>query len=206
MSAYEMSREAENNVSSECVQMEQTLSDMLARVERRRALPPVNDADGDMNNLMAAGLRDAVNLTHAFMRAAASGASPLYRARKLVALADGMPRFIEMVHGLEGDKKLSPLFERMLDREYAELHKVVRQMRDTVYADGDKLLAALPEKPRPDAFTFMAACLIMPFAMACGVVAGVAQGISEARRERAEPPMPENPPKPAPHLQLVHSR
>ncbi len=205
-----MNNHIQNAVSPECSAMEQTLSAMLARVERRRAAPPVNETDGEMNSIMEAGLRDAVRLTHAFMEAAAKGYSPAYRARKLLALADGMPRFIEMLHGLEGDKKLSPLFERVLDREYYELQKIVRQMRDTVHADSDKLLAVLPEKPRPDAFSFMATCMIMPFALACGVVAGVAQGFSEGRRARAEPPEsvepPVNPPKPTPHLQLVHSQ
>lgn len=201
-----MDRQPETTVSAECHAMEQTLSAMLARVQRRCALPPVNEEDGAMNKAMEAGLRDAVRLTHAFMDATTSNYSPLHRARKLVALADGMPRFIGMLRGLEGDKKLSPLFERMLDREYYELQKVVRQMRDTVRADSVTLLAALPEKPRPDAFSFMATCMMMPFALACSVVSGVAQGISEARRERAVTAEPDETPKPPSPLRLVHSR
>lgn len=202
-----MNNHAKNNaVSPECNAMEQNLSAMLARVERRRAAPPAHAIDGEMNKVMEAGLRDAVRLTHAFMNAATNGYSPAYRARRLLALADGMPRFVGMIRGLEGDKKLSPLFERVLDREYAELIKIVGQMRDTVKADSDKLLAVLPEKPRPDVFTFMATCMVMPFALTCGVIAGVAQGFSEARRERAVSPEPAAPPKPTPHLRLVHSR
>lgn len=203
-----MTYKAESAVSRECVEMEQSLSDMLARVERRRALPPVNDADGEMNRIMEGGLRDAVRLTHTFMKAAEAGYSPLHRARKLVALSDGLPRFIEMLHGLEGDKKLSPLFERVLDREYNELKKIVGQMRDTVVADSNKLLAVLPaEQPRgPDPFSFIASCMMMPFALACGVVAGVAQGFSEAQRVRTQPPEPVSSQKPAPHLQLVRSQ
>lgn len=200
-------RKAESAVSDVCVEMEQALSAMLARVERRRAAPPVNAIDGEMNKIMEAGLRDAVHLTHAFMRAAAVGASPLYRARKLVALAEGMPPFIEMLRGLEGDKKLSPLFERVLDREYYELHKIVRQMHDTVNADGEKLLQVLPKQPRgSDPLIFMATCMMMPFALAYGFVVGVTQGIGEAQRERAQPLAPVELPKPAPHLKLVHSQ
>jgi hypothetical protein len=106
-----------------------------------------------------------------------------------------------MIRGLEGDRKLSPLFERVLDREYYELHKIARQMRDAVHADSNRLLTLLPEKPRgPDPFAFMATCVVMPFALVCGVVAGVAQGLGAAARERA------NPPKTVPHLQLVHDR
>lgn len=198
---------AEKTVSPECVAMEQALSRMLARVERRRGLPPANVADGEMNKNMAAGLRDAMRLTHAFMAATQAGSAPLYRARKLVALADGMPRFVAMLQGLEGEKNLSPHFSRMLDREYYELRHIIGQMRDTVQADGDRLLAVLPPKPSAaDPFTFVATCMFMPFAVAYGVVTGIAQGLDAAQRERAQPPEPENPPKPARHLTLVHSQ
>ena len=194
----------ENIVSAECIVMEQSLSRMLARVERRCAQTSSYQGDSDVNMHMQAGLRAAVNLTHAFMQAASAGYSPAYRARKLVALADGMLPFIDMYRGLEGEKNLSPLFERVLNREYSELRQIIGQMHDAVCADGDLLLHDMPEKPRSaDPVTFITTCMLVPFAIVYGVMAGVAQGMRELQNDRATPlKLPQS----TPRLRLVHSQ
>lgn len=185
-----------HTVSPACREMEQKLSAMLARVERRMALLPACAADAQINQTMARGLRDTVQATQAYMRVTMQGYSPAYRAQKLLALANQAPHFVTMCQALEGDKKLSPLFDRILDREYRELYTVIDRMRETIHHDSRQLAAMLPSSPtttmpidpRPplDPLSFGVFCLMLPFAVASGIFQGVAQGLTESNSKRAQ--------------------
>ena len=188
-----------NAISHECTELAQTLSSMLGRVQRRQTVEPATAADGELNTVMFRGLLETAKLTHAFMEACARGYSPQYRARKLVALADGMPRVVEMVHAMEGEKNLSPLFDRLMNREYKEMYKLVAQMRDTVAADADTIAKQLP--PPSKAIELAVTFMFLPMAITLGVMAGLAQGVKEAMSE----PKKREPEPPKRHLTLVHN-
>lgn len=192
------------DISPECQTLEQHLSLMLSRVEQRRKKDPAVPADGQINNLLYGGLRDTMRLTQSFMTACAHGYSLEYRARKLSDFASGMHRVVDMVHALEGEKHLSPLFDRMINREYAELQTVLFQMRDVVYADAPKFKNQPPEPPKaPDPFSMACTLMMMPALLAWGMMSGFAAGLREAAEERAQVPKA---PQPQRHLQLVHNQ
>lgn len=191
-----------NAISPQCTELALTLGSMLGRVQRRAQQEPAVAADGELNTVLHRGLLDTAKLTHAFMEACAHGYSPQYRARKLVALAHGMPRVVDMVHAMEGQKNLSPLFDRLMDREYKEMHTLITQMHDTVIADSDALHKVLPPPskamgPVELAVTFM----FLPAALALGAMIGFAQGLKEA----SAAPKKQAPEPPKRHLTLVHS-
>ncbi|HEY0901236.1 MAG TPA: hypothetical protein VGD95_03865, partial [Micavibrio sp.] len=176
--------------------------------------------DAQINQTMARGLRDTVQATQAYMRVTMQGYSPAYRAQKLLALANQAPHFVTMCQALEGDKKLSPLFDRILDREYRELYTVIDRMRETIHHDSRQLAAMLPSSPtttahttpaptttmpaspRPplDPLSFGVFCLMLPFAVASGIFQGVAQGLTESNSKRAQAVTP---PSKKPLLSLV---
>ncbi|QQG35962.1 MAG: hypothetical protein HYS17_10745 [Micavibrio aeruginosavorus] len=188
-------------VSPECRTLEHHLSLMLSRVERRQEKEPAAPADGQINNILYGGLRDTMRLTQSFMAACAHGYSLEYRARRLSEFASGMHRVVDMVHALEGEKHLSPLFDRMMNREYAELQTLVFQMRDVVYADAPKLKNPPPVSPKaPDPFSMACTLMMMPALLAWGVMSGFAAGLREAAEERAQVSRPPR------HLKLVHNR
>lgn len=191
-------------VSNECRELEQTLSSMLARVERRQRAAPAVAADGDINKILYHGLRDTMQLTKEFRAACEYKYSPQFRHRKLEALVQGMPRVIDMVHALEGEKHLSPLFDRMINREYNELHTVLYQIRDTAAALARDMDKTPPDPVKPPAaltlaFTLMLLPATLAFAFFSGFTAG-AQGAPQKSKEQAKPPS-----NPRPHLTLVRN-
>lgn len=186
-------------VSDECRELEHMLSSMLSRVERRQSAAPAVAADGDINRILYAGLRDTMQLTKEFKAACEYGYSPQYRRHKLAALVGGMPRVVDMVHALEGEKHLSPLFDRMMNREYEELRTVVRQIRDTVAATA-RVKEPQPEPVKsPDSLTLAFSLMLLPATMALAFFSGFAGGLQEASQK------PKEQPKPRPHLKLVHN-
>jgi|GEM_PF-5388524 len=188
-----------NAISHECTELAQTLSSMLGRVQRRQTVAPATAADGELNTVMLRGLLETAKLTHAFMEACANGYSPQYRARKLLALSDNMPRVVDMIHAMEGEKNLSPLFDRLMNREYKDMYTLVEKLRDTVLADADAIGKQIPppSKTVELAVTFM----FLPLAITLGVMAGLAQGVKEAMSE----PKKREPEPPKRHLSLVQN-
>lgn len=185
-------------VSNECRELEHTLSSMLARVERRQSAAPAVAADGDINRMLYTGLRDTMQLTKEFVAACEQGYSPQFRHRKLAALVHGMPRIVDMVHALEGEKHLSPLFDRLMNREYNELHTVLHQIRDTAAAAAEDMKNAPPEPMKvPDPLALACTLMLLPATIAFAFFSGFATGLQEA------PQKPKEQAKPRPHLKLV---
>lgn len=191
-------------VSDECRELEQTLSSMLSRVERRQSAAPAVAADGDINKVLYTGLRDTMQLAKEFKAACEYEYSPQFRIRKLKALVQGMPRVVDMVHALEGEKHLSPLFDRMMNREYKELHTVLYQIRDTASAaaEGINKIQPAPVKA-PDSLTLAFSLMLLPATIALAFFSGFAgglQGGSQKPKEQAKPLS-----NPRPHLTLVRN-
>lgn len=182
-------------LSAECIELEGKLTTLLSRVERRQTLMPAQGPDGEINKILLNGLRDSVNLTHEYMRATINGQTPIYRARKLLALADYAPQFAGMIHKVETRKNLSPIFDRVLQREQAELLQVMGRMHVTLNADSERLAPLLPARKASNPFSAVAMCALLPFVMAAGIVQGVVQGFSEAQQGRTPRlPPPDNKP------------
>jgi len=187
-------------VSDECRELERMLSSMLSRVEHRQSAAPAVAADGDINKILYSGLRDTMRLTKEFVAACEYGYSPQYRHHKLAALVQGMPRVVDMVHALEGEKHLSPLFDRMMNREYEELRTVVRQIRDTVAATA-RVKEPQPEPVKsPDSLTLAFSLMLLPATIALAFFSGFAGGLQGAASQA-----PKQQAKPKPHLKLVHN-
>ncbi|MCM2344905.1 MAG: hypothetical protein NDJ24_10140 [Alphaproteobacteria bacterium] len=189
-------------LSPECQKLEHHLSALLARVERRQQAIPAVAGDGEINKILRSGLRDTLRLTEQFMAACTRGYSQEYQARKLSDFAHGMHQVVAMVHALEGEKQLSPLFDRIANREYVELKSVVFQMRDVVYADSARLnkqAAEPPSAPASEPLVLACTLIMMPALLTWGLLSGFAAGLRESAAAR------EAQAKPARHLKLVHS-
>ena len=178
--------------------VETGLSSMLARIERRQLAAPATPEDGCLNDELRANLARAVSLTDRFR--AVRGGGLEVQANGLAAAADATTSMVAMARALQNAPRLSPLFERMMNREYDEVVGLMGQVRDAVVESSQQLLAAAEKNPPP-------ARPVDPFVAAWGMVLApsVMAWQMTAACLAAWQPHPANA-RPALHLRLAYSR
>lgn len=158
-----------NEASWEYQQLEQALSSMLARVERRQYLAPAMAADGELNNTLHDGLWKAMHLTQKFRAVRDSYISPLRYAQGLATFSEAMPQIVSIIKAVEGARNLSPLFDRMMNREHTELFKLMGQIKRRIESDAEILEKMSPEDARqPDPVMAAWNMMTAPYAVAWG--------------------------------------
>lgn len=182
-----------SSLTTDLTELESELISLLGRVERRQQREPAVAADRDINQILQTGLQHAMNLTQKFMAAHAQTSNLEVRAQTLVGLAHGMTSVKDMIGALEGEKHLSPLFDRIIDREYDELKNLQAQLYHVVIKDSADIRAALPPKSEvsqspvrppvtqpPAPLVLALTIMFMPVAIASGIMSGFQAGMRDA--------------------------
>ncbi len=186
-------------LDAEWQKIEDDLAGLLARVERRQRLAPATEEDGNLNHMLHDNLQRIVGLTSQFTAVRHGHCSLQTQADGLNALAQATTPMVTIVKALENAPPLSPLFERMMNREYNEFVGLTVRTRDAVVQNSQQLLAAAETNPPPAAAG--------PFATAWGVMmapCAMAWMMSAAWMSAWQ--IPAQPSRREAHLRLAYSR
>ena len=180
--------------------IEDDLAGLLARIERRQLLAPATEEDGNINHILHDNLRQIVGLTAQFTAVRHGHCSLQAQADGLNAIAQATTPMVTIVKALENAPPLSPLFERMMNREYKEFIGLTVRTRDAVVQNSQQLLAAAEANPPPppaaDPFTMAWGVMMAPCTMAWMVSAAWMSAWQ----------IPAQPSRREAHLRLAYSR
>ena len=181
--------------------LEDRLCALMARVGRRQAAGLTQPEDDTLNSTLYKGLHESARLTHIFSAAHNHHISLQSQAENLAAFSKVMPHMAYMIVALEQADKLSPFFDRMMDREYEEFRSLILQAKEIIDNEADEILETAPEESAdPDLVAIGCNMMLAPYAVAWGFMAA---GMHMWQRSLAV--MTEGA-KPKRHLTLVHSR
>ena len=177
--------------------VEHGLLSLLARIERRQNLAPAMAEDGVMNQTWGDNLRQAVRLTDHFRAVYGSGASSLIQANRLAECAHATTHMLNMARALENAPRLSPCFERLMNREYSEIVNLMAQAKDAIVESSHQLIAAAENNPPVDPVTAAWEIMTAPCEIAYGMI-GALNNVWITPSIQS--------PRAATHLKLVYSR